>query len=88
MTLEGLILWVVLPMMGAAFALTVFRLLRGPTPEDRIVALDGLAIAGIGLAAVLAILNQQSQLGDELMVIALVAFLGTLAYARYLEREA
>ena len=88
MTLDGLILWLVLPMLGTAFGLTVYRLLRGPSAEDRVVALDALAVTGIGLAATLAIVNDQSELGDELLVIALVAFLGTLAYARYLERNA
>ena len=88
MTLELLIQWAVLPALGLAFGLTVLRLLRGPSAEDRVIALDTLAIIGIGMAATLAILNGQPELGDEVLVIALVAFLGTLAYARYLERSA
>ena len=41
--------------MIVSFALTVYRLLRGPTPADRVVALDMLALLGIGFIGLFSI---------------------------------
>ncbi len=87
MTLESLITWAVLPLLGVAFALGTFCVLRGPTSADRVVALDTLASIGLGLAAALAVLTDQAALGDVVLVVALVSFLGTIAYARFLEQQ-
>lgn len=85
MTLVALIDFGVLPLLGAALLLSAYRVLRGPTPADRVVGLDLLAVTGIGVACAVAVRNDQPALGDVVPVIALVAFLGTLAYARFLE---
>lgn len=68
----------------AALALALFRILRGPTPFDRVVALD--LIGGICLCAIIffAIYFDQQVLLDAAFAIALVSFIGTIAFARYL----
>ena len=67
--------------MIISFALTVFRLLRGPTPADRVVALDMLALLGIGFIGEYAFL-------DVAIALALVGFLATVAFARYVYKRA
>lgn len=68
----------------AAFALALLRILRGPTAFDRVVALD--LIGGICLCAIIffAIYFDQQVLLDAAFAIALVSFIGTIAFARYL----
>ena len=85
MTLDALIDFGVLPLLGAALLLSAYRALRGPTAPDRVVAMDLLAANGIGIACALAVRDDQVVLGDLVLVISLVTFLGTLAYARFLE---
>lgn len=80
--------YVVLPALALAIVLTMIRLVRGPSFPDRVVALDLLTALGIGLIAVDAIAMGQSVLIDVAIVLALTSFLGTIAFARYIERGA
>jgi multicomponent Na+:H+ antiporter subunit F len=75
-------------MLLAALALAFVRLVRGPTLADRVVALDLIAVVLVGWVAVEAIRTGRTILLRPALVLALVGFLGTLAFARYLERRA
>ncbi len=74
--------------LTVASILCFVRLLRGPTAHDRVVALDSLSSTVVGLVAVYAIRLEQAVLIDALFVIALLGFVSTVAFARYLERGA
>ena len=63
------------------------RLLRGPDIGDRVVAFDVMTTIGIGFIAVYAIATEQSILLDVASVVALVAFLATIAFAYYLKKK-
>ena len=77
--------WIVLPVLALAALLNGWRVLRGPTLADRVVGLELLTTVGIAIAACAALLPDQTALLDVSLVLALVAFLATLAYARVLE---
>ena len=74
--------------MIVSFALTVYRLLRGPTPADRVVALDMLALLGIGFIGLFSISTGEYAFLDVAIALALVGFLATVAFARYVYRIA
>ena len=74
-------------MTGVAFILAFFRLIRGPSLPDRVVALDLIGVLAVGFIAVYDIATEQPILLDAATVVALVAFLGTVAFARYVERK-
>ena len=78
--------YLVLPMLAAAALLTTIRLLRGPSLADRAVALDLLAVVAIALLAAFAVAVEQPVFLDIVLGIGLLAFLGTVAFASYLER--
>ncbi|UEM21844.1 cation:proton antiporter [Skermanella mucosa] len=63
------------------------RLVRGPSLPDRIVALDLLTLLAVGVIALFAIREDKPVFLDAAIALALVAFLGTVAYARFLERR-
>ena len=65
---------------------TLWRLTRGPSLADRVVALDFMAAQIIALIAAWCVLTGQAVFLDAAAVLALVAFLGTVAFARYLEK--
>ena len=79
---------VVYVMIGVAFLLVFVRLARGPSLSDRVIALDLIAVLAVGLIAMVALEAGQPVFLDAAIVLALVAFLGTVAFARYLERRA
>lgn len=85
--MTDLLVYIVMPVLAIALALSVLRLVRGPGLPDRILALDLIGMLGIGVAMVYAVLTGQTALLDFAMVLALLAFLSTLAFAAYIERR-
>lgn len=84
--LVGTTAGVVLVILDLALFLAFVRLVRGPSLPDRVVALDLIASLVVGIIAVYDILTEQPVYLDVAIALALVAFLGTVAFARYLER--
>jgi multicomponent Na+:H+ antiporter subunit F len=74
--------------LGVALSLAFLRLVRGPTLPDRVVALDLITVLAVAIIALYAIATHERILLDTAIVLALVAFLGTVAFARYIERRA
>jgi multicomponent Na+:H+ antiporter subunit F len=75
-----------LTMLAAAGVLTFVRLVRGPTLPDRVIAIDLLGVLIVCLLVALAGATAEQAFLDVAMVIALISFVGTVAYARYVER--
>jgi multicomponent Na+:H+ antiporter subunit F len=84
--LEGSVM-LALGMAGVAMFLAFIRLVLGPSLPDRVVALDLIGVIAVGIIAAYDILTEQPVLLDAATVVALVAFLGTVAFARYVERR-
>jgi multicomponent Na+:H+ antiporter subunit F len=74
-------------MLTVATILAFVRLVRGPSLPDRVVALDLITILVVAIVATYDIATDQPVLFDAAIVLALVAFLGTVAFARYVERS-
>jgi len=74
-------------LIGLALLFIFVRLVIGPTIEDRIVALDLFAANTIAFIAVYAIQHRTTTFLDVGVILALLAFLGTVAFAYYLERR-
>jgi multicomponent Na+:H+ antiporter subunit F len=65
--------------------LCLYRICRGPTAADRIVAIDILGIIVVGLCAVLTVTTNRSWYIDIGIAWALQSFISTLALSKYLE---
>jgi multicomponent Na+:H+ antiporter subunit F len=72
--------------LGGALLLAVVRLVKGPTLPDRIVAMDLVGVLVVGLIVVLAASTDVRATLDAAIVIALIGFVGTVAYATYVQR--
>jgi multicomponent Na+:H+ antiporter subunit F len=81
------IMYLALVMMSAALLLSFVRLVRGPTLPDRVVAVDLIGVCSDGLMVLGAAVSGERAFLDAAVVIALLGFLGTIAYARYAEEE-
>ena len=71
-------------LLGLAMLAAVIRIVRGPTLADRILGLDALTILAIGLVGIYAIRTGLHLYVDIAIALALVGFLSTAAFARYL----
>ena len=74
-------------MVSVAMLLTFIRLVRGPTLADRVVALDLMAVQAVGFIAIYDVATHERVYLRVAVVLALIAFLGTVAFAYYIERR-
>ncbi|MBA7512494.1 hypothetical protein ES705_04499 [subsurface metagenome] len=63
----------------------LYRIMRGPTPADRVVSIDILGILIVGFCAVLGISTGRPWYIDIGIAWALQSFIATIALAKYLE---
>ncbi|MCL6709606.1 cation:proton antiporter [Pseudomonas sp. R2.Fl] len=73
-----------LVILGVAFLLTVYRVVKGPTLPDRVLALDMLVGIVLGFIAVIAIRTGYTLYIDIAISLGLVGFLATIAFARFI----
>jgi multicomponent Na+:H+ antiporter subunit F len=71
-------------LLGLAMVGVIARIIIGPTLADRILGLDTLTILAVGLIGVFAIRTGLHLYADIAVAMALVGFLSTVAFARYL----
>ena len=77
-----------LTLLTLAILLAFGRLVKGPDPADRIVALDLVSVLMVAYLAVLSVYTGERSFLDVAIAYALIAFLGTVALARFRERSA
>lgn len=87
MSLSLYIDFVILPILAVSLGLVFIRLFKGPEVVDRVVALDLLITIGVGVIAVYSISTDQYTFIDVGLILALIAFLSTIAFSFYLEKR-
>jgi multicomponent K+:H+ antiporter subunit F len=75
-----------LGLVAAAGLLSAWRLVRGPSVPDRILALDTLYIDTIALLVLLGIHLGSALYFEAALLIALMGFVGTVALCKYVLR--
>lgn len=81
------VLPVTVTLLAISAALIVIRLVRGPTGPDRVVAIDALTLLGVAAVALGAIVTGQVVFLDVAVVLGMVAFLGTVAFAPLFRKD-
>ena len=71
-----------------ALGLVTVRLLKGPTSADRIVALDIFLAASVALCVAASLATARTVFLDVAIGLALVGFVGTVGWARLVDRSA
>jgi len=72
--------------LGLALAMNLWRLFKGPGVADRILALDTMVINAIGLIVLIGIASDSATSFEAALLLAMVGFVGTVAYAKFLLR--
>jgi multicomponent K+:H+ antiporter subunit F len=77
---------IALAMMAFALLLNLWRLLRGPSAADRIVALDTMYVNTLALLVLLGVWRGSPLYFEAGLVIAMLGFVGTVALCKFLLR--
>jgi multicomponent K+:H+ antiporter subunit F len=72
--------------VGLAMLLCGWRLLRGPTLPDRVLALDTLYVNVVAFVVLLGIRQGTGLYFEAALLVALLGFVSTVALGRYLQR--
>jgi multicomponent Na+:H+ antiporter subunit F len=87
MTLNTYFDYFIFPILTISVILVMIRLIKGPQVVDRVIALDLIITIGIALITVYSIRYSEPVLLDIAMIFALIAFLGTIAFSFYLDKQ-
>lgn len=87
MSVYDFLYYFILPVLVISVLMVFIRFMKGPRVSDRVVALDLLITIGIAIIACYSIISNQPTFLDIALILALIAFLGTVAYSYYLEKK-
>lgn len=73
-------------MLVMAMACALVRLLKGPSAQDRILALDSMYLSGMLMMLVLGLLYGSKNYFEAALLLALFSFVGSMAMAKFLLR--
>ena len=75
---------IALVLLGLALLLSAVRVIIGPTLADRVLALDLMTVVAMGFVVAIAIRTGLTLYLDIAISLALLGFLATIAFARYM----
>lgn len=87
MTSADILSWttlIALVLLGLALLVSVVRIIIGPTLADRVLALDLMTIVAMGFVGAIAIRSGLTLYLDIAIALALLGFMATVAFARYI----
>jgi multicomponent Na+:H+ antiporter subunit F len=87
MSIYTFIYYIIIPLLSLSGVLVFVRFIIGPSLSDRVVALDLLITIGIGVIGAYSIVSNRETFLDIAMILALIAFLSTVAFSYYLEKR-
>jgi multicomponent Na+:H+ antiporter subunit F len=73
--------------LALAAVIALYRVVFGPTPADRVIAVDLLTMQLVGLVVVVAVTHGVYAILDVALAVAILGFLATIGFARYLLRS-
>ena len=76
-----------LVVVGVAMLLALWRLVRGPTAPDRILALDTLYVSTIALLVLFGMYLDSEIYFEVALIIAMLGFFGTVVLSKYVVRR-
>ncbi|WP_247729103.1 monovalent cation/H+ antiporter complex subunit F [Halovivax limisalsi] len=73
-------------LVAALCVLSSYRVIRGPTIPDRVVALDAIATNVVAIAVLFALLTGRGLFITVSLVLAIIGFIATVAVAKYVDQ--
>ncbi|ODN30657.1 cation:proton antiporter [Fervidobacterium thailandense] len=83
----SLVDWLVYGLTGFGIFFSLIRFMVGPTSFDRLASVDMMNVMIVGLISIFALLTENNMYMDIAIVYALLSFVETIVFSRYLERK-
>jgi len=64
----------------------VYRVIKGPSIPDRVMALDSIGINLIAITAITSIMLRTDAFLEVILLIGVIAFVGTVAFSKFLQK--
>ncbi|WP_040224600.1 Na(+)/H(+) antiporter subunit F1 [Bhargavaea cecembensis] len=81
-----ILFWIALIFVVISMALFVYRLIKGPTAPDRVIALDAVGVALISMIGLLSVLVETNFYLEIILLLAILSFIGTVAFSKFIEK--
>ncbi|GKV56922.1 Na(+)/H(+) antiporter subunit F [Sporosarcina sp. NCCP-2222] len=79
-------IWISMIVVSLSMAGLMYRVFKGPSVPDRLIALDGIGVMLISAIALLSILFDTRFYIDVILLIAIISFIGTVSFSKFIER--
>jgi multicomponent Na+:H+ antiporter subunit F len=64
----------------------IYRVIKGPSVADRVIALDAIGVNLVAITALISVVLNSHAFLEIILLIGILAFIGTVAFAKYLEK--
>ncbi|KZE36502.1 cation:proton antiporter [Bhargavaea cecembensis] len=81
-----ILFWASLVLIVVSMAIILYRLIKGPTAPDRVIALDAMGVTLISVVGLLSILVGTRFFLEVILLLAILSFLGTVAFSKFIEK--
>lgn len=75
-----------LVLFSLTIAIAVFRIIRGPSMPDRVLALDVIGVNLIASIAVISVILNTKAFLEAILILGILSFIGTIAFSKFIER--
>lgn len=79
-------LWGAVIIIVLSIVALLYRVVKGPSPSDRVIALDAIGIALICLVGLLSMLVDTNYFLEIILLLAILSFIGTIAFSKFIEK--
>nr|WP_106782232.1 Na(+)/H(+) antiporter subunit F1 [Lysinibacillus timonensis] len=84
--MKEIILFLALALFMVAIFLNLYRVIVGPSLPDRAIALDTIGVNFISAIAIVSIVLTTTAFLEAILILGILAFIGTIAFSKYIER--
>ncbi len=73
-------------LFALSIALFLYRVIKGPSVPDRILAMDTIGINLLAMMAILSVLLKSYAFSEVILLFGILSFIGTVAFSKFIER--
>lgn len=66
--------------------ISVYRIIKGPSKPDRVIALDMIGVNLLAAIAVVSCILLTKAFMEVILILGILSFIGTIAFSKYIER--
>lgn len=85
MMIKG-ILAIALIFFTITVVICLYRVIKGPSLPDRVVALDMIGVNMLSMIAIISLLQNTTAYLEVILILGILSFIGTIAFSKYIER--